>query len=49
MRAKAEVKLLKTENEDLLSRIEAEKVELHMLRHAVEEFKLVEEDANHRC
>ena len=43
------MKVLKTENEDLLARLESNQVELHMLRKAVESYKLLEEDAHIRC
>lgn len=49
MRAEEELKLLKTENTRMLSQLEANNVELRMLRAAVDAFKLIEKDAGYRA
>lgn len=49
MRAEEEVKLLKKENTEMLSNLEANSVELRMLRAAVDAFKIIEQDAGYRA
>lgn len=48
LRAQAELKVLKSENQDLLSRIESNNVELIMLRNSIDMFKAYAEDSGKR-